>query len=88
MSAMVIVGAGECGARAAAALRAAGWAGPIELLGSERHLPYERPPLSKATLLRDDDPAPVTVHSEAALAELGITHRGGVDVTDIDRNRR
>jgi 3-phenylpropionate/trans-cinnamate dioxygenase ferredoxin reductase component len=88
MSAMVIVGAGECGARAAATLREAGWNGPIELLGAERHLPYERPPLSKASLLSEQDPDPVTVHDEAALAALGITHRRGVEVVDIDRSNR
>jgi 3-phenylpropionate/trans-cinnamate dioxygenase ferredoxin reductase subunit len=88
MSAMVIVGAGECGARAAAALRQGGWEGDIELLGTERHLPYERPPLSKAALLSEDAPDPVTVHDEAALVELGINHRGEVDVVGIDRTRR
>ena len=85
---MVIVGAGECGARAAAELRVAGWDGTIELLGAERHLPYERPPLSKAALLGERDPAPVTIYDEARLAELGITHRGGVEITDVDRTRR
>lgn len=47
---MVIVGAGECGTRAAFALRENGYAGPITLIGQERHLPYERPPLSKEGL--------------------------------------
>ncbi|MET0317830.1 MAG: FAD-dependent oxidoreductase, partial [Rhodococcus fascians] len=88
MPAMVIVGAGECGARAASELRGAGWSGAIELLGVERHLPYERPPLSKAVLLSEQDPDPVTVHDEGALAALGITHRGGVEVVDVDRSNR
>lgn len=86
MPAMVIVGAGECGARAASTLRHAGWDGPIELLGAERHLPYERPPLSKAVLLGDQAPDPVAVHSEAPLDELGISHRGATEVVDIDRS--
>ena len=47
MSGIVIVGAGECGVRAAFALREAGFEGPITLIGNEPHLPYERPPLSK-----------------------------------------
>jgi 3-phenylpropionate/trans-cinnamate dioxygenase ferredoxin reductase subunit len=88
MPAMVIVGAGECGARAAESLRQVGWDGSIELLGAERHLPYERPPLSKAALLSADLPGPVAVHSAAVLAELGITHRPGTEVTSIDRGRR
>ena len=45
---MVIVGAGECGARAALTLRERTYAGPVTLIGAERHHPYERPPLSKA----------------------------------------
>ncbi|RIJ87929.1 pyridine nucleotide-disulfide oxidoreductase [Ralstonia solanacearum] len=48
--AMVIVGAGHVGGRAALALREAGWQGPIALIGEEPHAPYERPPLSKGVL--------------------------------------
>ena len=47
MPGMVIVGAGEAGTRAALALREAGYDGPVTLIGSEAHAPYERPPLSK-----------------------------------------
>ncbi len=47
MPGIVIIGAGECGARAAFALRERGFAGDITLIGSEIHAPYERPPLSK-----------------------------------------
>ena len=46
--AMVIVGAGECGGRAAQALREQGYRRPVTLIGEEPHAPYERPPLSKA----------------------------------------
>ena len=53
---MVIIGAGECGARAAFALREAGYAGPVTLIGEEPHLPYERPPLSKAAMTCEDRP--------------------------------
>jgi 3-phenylpropionate/trans-cinnamate dioxygenase ferredoxin reductase component len=44
---VLIVGAGHGGAQAAIALRGAGFAGSIGLLGREPELPYERPPLSK-----------------------------------------
>lgn len=47
MTHVVIIGAGECGARAAFALREKGFGGEITLIGAEPHLPYERPPLSK-----------------------------------------
>ncbi|WP_077034369.1 NAD(P)/FAD-dependent oxidoreductase [Pelomonas sp. KK5] len=48
---IVIVGAGQAGARAALALRAQGWNGPVLLIGQEPHAPYERPALSKQALL-------------------------------------
>jgi 3-phenylpropionate/trans-cinnamate dioxygenase ferredoxin reductase subunit len=44
---LVIVGAGECGARAAVVARTEGWPGEIVVVGAEAHLPYERPQLSK-----------------------------------------
>ena len=47
---MIIVGAGEAGARAAFGLREKGYGGPVTLIGAEPHLPYERPPLSKEAL--------------------------------------
>ncbi|WP_306118519.1 MULTISPECIES: FAD-dependent oxidoreductase [unclassified Roseitalea] len=47
METFVIIGAGECGVRAALTLREAGFAGRVCLFGDERHAPYERPPLSK-----------------------------------------
>lgn len=47
MSHFVIVGAGECGARAAFTLREKGFEGKISLIGREPVAPYERPPLSK-----------------------------------------
>ena len=55
---MVIIGAGECGARAAFALREHGYQGPVTLVGDEPHHPYERPPLSKDVLSLDDAPPP------------------------------
>jgi 3-phenylpropionate/trans-cinnamate dioxygenase ferredoxin reductase subunit len=43
----VIVGASLAGAKAAEAVRAAGYDGRLVLIGDERERPYERPPLSK-----------------------------------------
>ena len=55
---MVIVGAGECGTRAAFALREKGWGGQITVIGAEEFHAYERPPLSKSTMV-GDNPDPV-----------------------------
>jgi 3-phenylpropionate/trans-cinnamate dioxygenase ferredoxin reductase component len=47
---VVIVGAGHAGFQVAASLRQAGYTDPIQLINDEQHLPYQRPPLSKAYL--------------------------------------
>ena len=47
---IIIVGAGQSGARTAAALRKQGSTDEIVLIGDEAELPYERPPLSKDIL--------------------------------------
>lgn len=80
----VIVGAGECGARAAVALREQGFAGDVTLVGGESHLPYERPPLSKEGMLAELFAAK-TIATAERLAEAGIAFRGGFSVAGIDR---
>jgi 3-phenylpropionate/trans-cinnamate dioxygenase ferredoxin reductase component len=47
---VIIVGAGQAGFQVAASLRMEGYEGPIALIGDERNLPYQRPPLSKGFL--------------------------------------
>ncbi|MBZ4014379.1 NAD(P)/FAD-dependent oxidoreductase, partial [Streptomyces purpurogeneiscleroticus] len=47
---IVVAGAAMAGLRAAEQLRAAGFTGPITLIGDEPHMPYNRPPLSKEVL--------------------------------------
>jgi 3-phenylpropionate/trans-cinnamate dioxygenase ferredoxin reductase subunit len=85
---MVIVGAGECGARAALTLRERGYAGPVTLVGAERHHPYERPPLSKA-LARDGGPlTPKTIVSREGLEEAGVTFLAPAEAVGIERAER
>jgi NADPH-dependent 2,4-dienoyl-CoA reductase/sulfur reductase-like enzyme len=47
---LVVVGASLAGLRAVEAARKAGFKGAVTLIGAERHLPYDRPPLSKEFL--------------------------------------
>jgi len=61
----VVVGAGLAGAKAVEALRAQGFAGRLVLVGAERHLPYERPPLSKGYLKGESALEDATVHDQA-----------------------
>jgi 3-phenylpropionate/trans-cinnamate dioxygenase ferredoxin reductase subunit len=82
---MVIVGAGEAGARAAMALRENGYTGIVTLIGEERHLPYERPPLSKAAMTSVDEPTAAFILDEERLTANRIGHISGVRATSIDR---
>ena len=81
---MVIIGAGECGGRAALALRELGYDGPVTLVGDEPHLPYERPPLSKDAMM-SDAPEIKAIASDALLAERAIRHIHSVQAVAIDR---
>ncbi|RWQ62615.1 FAD-dependent oxidoreductase [Mesorhizobium sp.] len=83
-SGMVIIGAGECGGRAALALRDLGYDGPVTLVGDEPHLPYERPPLSKEAMA-SDAPEIKAIASDEILAERSIRHIHSVQTVAIDR---
>jgi 3-phenylpropionate/trans-cinnamate dioxygenase ferredoxin reductase subunit len=82
---MVIIGTGEAGARAAVELRTQGWAGSITMIGEEKQLPYERPPLSKQHLLTDDEPSPVVILDQDSLEKQDIRFISGVSALQIDR---
>src|ERR1700731_1266315 len=53
---VVIVGAGHAGFQVAASLRQHGFSERIGLINDEAHLPYQRPPLSKAYLKGEGRP--------------------------------
>lgn len=84
---IVIVGAGQAGARAAEALRAAGHRGPICLVGEEEHLPYERPQLSKAILI-ERDPNPILIRQAKEWSDLDIALLTSSRVAATDAQRR
>src|SRR3712207_2289229 len=85
---IVIVGSGECGTRAAFALREAGYAGPVTLIGSEKHLPYERPPLSKQAITAADAPLAKTIATQDCFAAASIDLVIGNPAIRIDREKR
>jgi 3-phenylpropionate/trans-cinnamate dioxygenase ferredoxin reductase component len=86
--AMVIIGAGQSGARAAHALRDNGWDGEITLLGNEGVAPYDRPPLSKAVLLGQKTTAQCALYDETFYSEQRIDLRVDASVEKIDRAAR
>src|ERR1700743_1599154 len=57
---VVIVGAGHAGFQVAASLRQSGYKDRVVLLNDEAHLPYQRPPLSKAYLKGTGGPDSLT----------------------------
>jgi NADPH-dependent 2,4-dienoyl-CoA reductase/sulfur reductase-like enzyme len=84
---LVIVGASLAGLRAAEAARKADPDVEITLIGAEAHLPYDRPPLSKAYLNPEEDvdgaPDPNHFRDEAFFAAAGIELRLGKPATDL-----
>lgn len=85
---LVIVGAGLAGAKAAEAARANGWDRPIRLVGAEAHLPYERPPLSKAILIGKDGPAAAAVHDGSFYVTNEIDLLLGTPADSLDLDSR
>jgi 3-phenylpropionate/trans-cinnamate dioxygenase ferredoxin reductase subunit len=82
--ALIIVGAGHAGGRAALTLREEGYTGRLILIGDEPHLPYERPPLSKALLQGSADLAGFSLCDRERLAELAIEHIAGNPVSRLE----
>jgi 3-phenylpropionate/trans-cinnamate dioxygenase ferredoxin reductase component len=79
MNGILIVGAGECGVRAAFALREGGYEGRVRLVGDEPHLPYERPPLSK-----DFPVAAKPIAPEETFVEAGVELLRGRRAEEVD----
>jgi 3-phenylpropionate/trans-cinnamate dioxygenase ferredoxin reductase subunit len=84
----VVVGGGLAGARAVETLRDEGFGGSLLLLSTERHLPYERPPLSKAVLAGRDDVSVAILHDESWYAERDVELRLATTATELDTARQ
>jgi 3-phenylpropionate/trans-cinnamate dioxygenase ferredoxin reductase subunit len=81
---LVIAGASLAGAKAAEAARASGFDGRVVLVGAERGLPYERPPLSKAVLRGEAPPESTRVHDDGFHAAHDIELLTGRTVEALD----
>lgn len=85
---IVVVGAGQAGGTAVLQLRRLGFDGQIELIGSERHIPYERPPLSKSYLAGEPYRSHKLLPKTAWYADRRITMRLGSTAVGLDRDRQ
>ena len=85
---IIVVGAGLAGGTAVTELREQGYDGRLILIGSETHLPYERPPLSKGYLLGNDPIADAFVHDASWYAEHEVELRLSTTATALDLAER
>jgi 3-phenylpropionate/trans-cinnamate dioxygenase ferredoxin reductase subunit len=80
----IIVGASLAGAKAAEELRDQGFDGRVVLIGDERELPYERPPLTKDYLRDEAKREQAMVHDSGFYEEREIELVTGVHATAVD----
>jgi len=85
---IVIVGASLAGGTAAVTLREQGFDGDLVLIGAERQLPYNRPPLSKGYLRGQDRFEDQLVKPASYYAEQRIQLKLGVRATAIDAKQK
>lgn len=81
---IVVVGGGLAAGSAVTELRDAGYDGDLVVLAEEHHVPYERPPLSKAVLRGEKPVESAYVHPSSWYAEHDVVVRTGSRVTAID----
>ncbi|HEX3115698.1 MAG TPA: FAD-dependent oxidoreductase [Bradyrhizobium sp.] len=84
---VVIAGAGHAGFQLGASLRQHGYAGRICLINGEAHLPYQRPPLSKAYLKGEGRPDSLMFRPDKFYRDHNIELIGDHAVS-IERNSR
>jgi 3-phenylpropionate/trans-cinnamate dioxygenase ferredoxin reductase subunit len=85
---LVIAGASYAGTQLAASARELGFDGPIVMVGEERRLPYQRPPLSKGVLTGKTPVDQLALRGPEFFADLGIDLRLGVRAAQIDAAAR
>jgi 3-phenylpropionate/trans-cinnamate dioxygenase ferredoxin reductase subunit len=84
---VVVIGAGQAAAELAASLREGGFKGPIEIVGEEPWLPYQRPPLSKKFLAERPTPDTLFLRPESFWREKDVTLALGTAVQSIEREK-
>jgi 3-phenylpropionate/trans-cinnamate dioxygenase ferredoxin reductase subunit len=85
---IVIVGASLAGGTAAVTLRELGFDGDLVLIGAERQLPYNRPPLSKGYLRGQDRFEDQLVKPPSYYAEQRIQLKLGARAAAIDTTQK
>lgn len=87
-STIAIIGAGQAGGEVATLLRQNRFEGRIVLFGDEPHLPYQRPPLSKAYLAGEIGADALIYKAAIAYEKANVELRLGLRVDEIDRKAK
>ena len=85
---MVIVGGGMAAVRACINLRANDYAGTITLVSEENLLPYDRPPLSKASIVDEAAYAPISLLDDDIVKSLKVDVYLGKVVIAANRSEK
>ncbi|HYA88914.1 MAG TPA: FAD-dependent oxidoreductase [Nitrospirota bacterium] len=86
--AYVIIGGGLAGASAVEGIRELDKTGAILLISAERHLPYDRPPLSKKLWFGKKKVEEIFLHDQQFYDQNGVTVALGTEVTALDANQK
>jgi 3-phenylpropionate/trans-cinnamate dioxygenase ferredoxin reductase subunit len=85
---VVVIGAGHAACQFAASLRQLGWKGALTLVGADAHLPYHRPPLSKACLQGGVALTDILLRPAAFYRSIDCTLLAGRAAVAIDPRRK
>jgi len=86
--AYIIMGGGLAGASAVEGIRELDKKGTILLISAERHLPYDRPPLSKKLWFGKKKVEEIFLHDQKFYDQNGVTVALDTRVTALDANRK
>ena len=84
----IIVGGGLAGASAVEGIREQDKKGAILLIGAEKHLPYDRPPLSKKLWFGKKKVEEIFLHDQKFYDQNKVTVESGITVTSLDPKQR
>ncbi len=84
----IIIGGGLAGASAVEGIREIDKNSPLLLIGSEKHLPYDRPPLSKKLWFGKKKVEDIFLHQQDFYARLNCALLLGTTITDLNSKDR
>ena len=84
----IIVGGGLAGASAVEGIREQDKTGPILLMGAEKHLPYDRPPLTKKLWFGKKKVEDIFLHDRKFYDQNSVTVETGAKVSSLDAKQK